>query len=315
MRTCFLFPGQGAQYVGMGKDLHDADPEARAIFQAASDAAGFDLPAVLFSGTEDELKRTSIAQVALAAVEASFAAALRKRGVVPSAVAGFSLGEWPAIAAAGCIPVDAMLGLVAARGRLMDEAGERSGGSGMAAVMGLSPDQVAEALAAGGVAEAWVANRNAPTQTVISGSDAGLVAAEPVLKAAGAKRVIRLKVSGAFHSPIMRPAYDAFVGLLDGVSFADPKVDFYSNVTGGLVRSGAEIKRLAGEQILGSVRWIDEEAAMAANGVRSCIEVGPGTVLAGLMKAAVPEVHCAPCGTVAEIEAVVAGLAAPGRAA
>jgi len=229
-------------------------------------------------------------------------------------VAGFSLGEWPAITEASCIPVESMLKLVAARGRLMDEAGERSGGSGMAAVIGLSPDHVEAALVAAAIGEVWVANRNAPTQAVVSGTDAGLTAAEPVLKAAGAKRFLRLKVSGAFHSPIMGPAHDAFAELLHTVAFADPKIDFFSNVSGGLVRSGAEIKRLAASQVLMPVRWIDEEAAIAASGVTIGIEAGPGTVLAGLMKAAYPDIACRPCCTLAEIEAIVENQNA-GRAA
>jgi len=315
MKACFLFPGQGAQYVGMGKDLHDTDPEARAVFAAASDSAGFDLPKAVFEGDEENLKRTSVAQVALAAVEHSLVLALRKRGVEPSAVAGFSLGEWPAMVAAGSLRMETMLSLVAARGRLMDEAGERSGGSGMAAVMGLWPDEVGNALAAAGIAEAWVANRNSPTQTVIAGTDAGLALAESALKAAGAKRVIRLKVSGAFHSPVMSPAYEAFRILLDGISFDDPTVPFFSNVTGGTVRYGHDMKRLAASQIVSPVRWIDEESAMLAAGVRSCIEVGPGTVLAGLMKGAHPEVECRACGTLTDLDALVEALTADGRAA
>ncbi|MBN1241823.1 MAG: ACP S-malonyltransferase [Spirochaetales bacterium] len=315
MKACFLFPGQGAQYVGMGKDLFDADPEVRSVFEAASDLAGFNLPKAVFEGDEDNLKRTSVAQVALAAVEHSLVLALRKRGVEPSAVAGFSLGEWPAMVAAGSLSMETMLSLVAARGRLMDEAGSASGGSGMAAVMGLWPDEVGNALAEAGIGEAWVANRNSPTQTVIAGTEAGLSLAESALKAAGAKRVIRLKVSGAFHSPVMSTAYEAFKILLDGVAFDDPTVAFFSNVTGGPVRYGFDMKRLAASQIVSPVRWIDEESAMVAAGVRSCIEVGPGTVLAGLMKGAHPEVECRACGTLENLDALVEALSADERAA
>ncbi len=304
MNTCILFPGQGAQSIGMGKDLFDADADVRSLFEEASDVAKTDLVELIFSGTEEALKQTRNAQLALALIDSAAALALRKHGVVAQGVAGFSLGEWAALSHAGVVPFAEMIHLVAERGRLMDEAGKRSGGSTMSAVLGLDPAAIEKALKEAGIDDAWIANYNAPTQSVLSGTEAGIARAEEAVKAAGAKRAIRLKVSGAFHSPIMSYAYDGFKEILTDVSFKDPVIAFYSNVTGARVNSGAELHRLAAEQIISPVRWVDAEKAIQKDDYERILEVGPGSVLAGLWKSAGSDIVVTAASTIEQITAI-----------
>ncbi|MBU0933970.1 MAG: ACP S-malonyltransferase, partial [Spirochaetes bacterium] len=218
MKTCILFPGQGAQSIGMGKDFYDESKKVRELFELASDVTKIDLKALIFEGSEEDLKQTRNTQVSLALVEWAASVCLHDRGIVPVGAAGFSLGEWPALVQAGIVSFEQMIALVGERGRLMDEAGKRSGGSTMAAVMNLEPAAIEKAIKDAGIDDVWVANYNSPVQSVISGTESGMDKAEPAIKAAGAKRVIRLKVSGAFHSPIMKYAYDGFRELLTDVS-------------------------------------------------------------------------------------------------
>jgi [acyl-carrier-protein] S-malonyltransferase len=304
MKTCILFPGQGAQSIGMGKDLFDADADVRSLFEEASDVANTDLVDLIFNGTEETLKQTRNAQLALALIDSSAALALRKHGVVAQGCAGFSLGEWAALSYAGVLPFAVMIRMVSERGRLMDEAGVRSGGSAMSAVLGLEPEAIDKALKEAGIDDAWIANYNAPLQSVLSGTETSIVRAEEAVKAAGAKRAVRLKVSGAFHSPIMSYAYDGFKEILSDVSFKDPTIAFYSNVTGTRVRSGAELHRLAAEQIISPVRWVGAEKTIQKDGYGRILEAGPGTVLAGLWKSAGSDVIVTPAGTVEQIAAI-----------
>lgn len=297
MKTCFLFPGQGAQYSGMGRDFYETSTAVRELFELASDASHIDLKALLFQGSEEELKQTQNTQVAVALVGAAAALCAREHGIEPSGVAGFSVGEWPALAEAGVVSLADMFGLVAERGRLMDEAGRRSGGSTMSAVLSLESAAIEAAIAAAGLKQVWIANYNSPTQCVISGTEADVAAAEIAIKAAGAKRVVRLKVSGAFHSPIMAYARDGFAERVADVAFADPKIAFFSNVSGKRLESGSEAKRFAVDQIVSPVRWIDEEAAMVAEGFDAMLETGPGTVLAGLWKSVQGGCPCLAAGT------------------
>ncbi len=304
MKTCFLFPGQGAQYPGMAKDIFDTSQETRRLFELASEACRTDMKKLLFESDEAVLKETRNTQIAMALAEAAAALCAREHGLIPSGFAGFSVGEWPALAEAQVISYFDMFRLVAERGRLMDEAGRRSGGSSMSAVLYLAPDKIEAAIAQAGLKQVWVANYNSPTQCVISGTEAELGIAEEKLKDAGAKRVIRLKVSGAFHSPIMAPAAESFAEIVAGVSFSDPKTALYSNVTGNRIESGAEAKRLAVAQITSPVRWIDEERAIAGAGFDRCVETGPGTVLAGLWKASGSSIPCLAGGTLDDISSM-----------
>jgi [acyl-carrier-protein] S-malonyltransferase len=304
MKTCFLFPGQGAQYPGMARDFYETSKAVRDIFALASDASGISLKKLLFEGSEEELKQTRNTQIAVALAGVASAICAREHGVHPDGCAGFSVGEWPALAEAGVVSYEDMFRLVAERGRLMDEAGKRSGGSTMSAVLSLAPEAIEAAIKQAGLAKVWVANYNSPTQSVISGTEAEVAAAEVAIKAAGAKRVIRLKVSGAFHSPIMAYARDGFAEAVIDLKFNDPKIALFSNVTGKRIANGIEAKSLAVAQIISPVRWIDEEAAILAEKPVFCAETGPGTVLGGLWKAVGGEVPCYPCGTLDQISAI-----------
>ncbi len=304
MNTCFLFPGQGAQYPGMARDFYETSKAVRDIFALASEASRIDLKKLLFEGSEEELKQTRNTQIAVALAGVASATCAREHGVQPDGCAGFSVGEWPALAEAGVVSYEDMFRLVAERGRLMDEAGARSGGSTMSAVLSLSPEAIEEAIKKAGLANVWVANYNSPTQSVISGTEADVAAAEIAVKAAGAKRAIRLKVSGAFHSPIMAYARDGFAEAVAGASFHDPKILLFSNVTGKRIATGAEAKELAVSQIVSPVRWIDEEKAILAEKPLFCAETGPGTVLGGLWKPVGGEIPCYPFGTLDQISSV-----------
>jgi [acyl-carrier-protein] S-malonyltransferase len=304
VRTCYLFPGQGAQYPGMGRDFYETSKAVRELFELASEASKVDLKKLIFSGSEEELKQTRNTQLSVALIGAAAAISAHEHDIRAEGCAGFSVGEWPAFVEAGVVSPQDMFRLVGERGRLMDEAGRRSGGSTMSAVLGLAPEAIEAAIAAAGLKQAWVANYNSPSQSVISGTEVDVAAAEIAVKAAGAKRAIRLKVSGAFHSPIMAYARDGFAEVISDVSFKDPAIPMFSNVTGKAIASGTEAKSLAVLQIVSPVRWIDEEKAILDAGFEQCVETGPGTVLAGLWKSVGGEKPCLACGTLDQLVAI-----------
>jgi [acyl-carrier-protein] S-malonyltransferase len=302
VKTCFLFPGQGAQYPGMGKDLWEAGAGAKRIFECASDATGLDLRKIIFEATEDSYKTTGETQIAVTAVDLAAAAALVERGLECAGCAGFSLGEWAALERSGVVGTEDCFRLIKARGKAMDEAIERIGPSGMMAVLMIDKAKIESALS--GISGAFVANYNSPVQTAVSGTEAALAEAEMALTAAGAKRIIRLKVAGPFHSPLMKEASEAFARIVEGYTFSDPSLPIYSNVTGARITSGAEAKRLCSLQILSPVRWVDEERAILADGYGRFVEAGPGNVLAGLLKALDKGKACENAGTIERIAAV-----------
>lgn len=300
MKTAFLFPGQGAQYPGMGKDFFDASPRVRELFQLASDTTKIDTRRLLFEGTDEELKETVNTQIAITLVNLASAAVLKERGIEAQGAAGFSLGEYAALVYTGVIAEADIFPLVKQRGEFMAKAAaslDRSAGDpGMAAVIGLSPEKVEETLAAAKIPDLFGANFNSPAQVVISGTAAGLKAGEEALKAAGARRIITLKVSGPFHSPLLKQASLDLAGVLAKVEFKDPVKTLYSNVTGQKITTGAQARDLAVQQVIAPVRWTTEEAALLADGYQRLIEAGPGEVLTGLWKSFNSDLTVSPAG-------------------
>jgi len=293
-KAAFLFPGQGAQYSGMGIDLLSSDA-VKKLFDTASEVFGKDAKEMLNSDA-DTLKRTDVSQPAITLVNLAAAVFLAEQGFVPAACAGFSLGEYAALVSAGVLSIEDCLKLIKARGEAMQETadtlreaagGDAAAAPGMAAIVGLEPKQVEELIAtwAGeGVKDLYAANINSNKQLVVAGTAAALTEAENRFKEAGAKRVIRLQVAGPFHSPLMADAASAFAPALESVTFNDPAIPVFSNVTGKAISSGEEAKKLALQQITSPVRWVEEQASVAAAGIESCLEVGPGKVLQGLWK-------------------------------
>jgi [acyl-carrier-protein] S-malonyltransferase len=302
--TVVMCPGQGAQKVGMGKDLADRFAAARDTFAAIDEALGVSLSRIMWEGPDEELTRTHNAQPAILAHSAAVLAVAGEALGAPGASAGHSLGEYTAHVAAGSLSVTDAARLVRRRGELMHQAGTKRPGT-MAAVLGLETAAVEaacrEASANGGVAVP--ANLNAPEQTVISGDPEAVARAAEGCKARGAKRVVALKVSGAFHSPLMQPAVDGLREALAGAAFRDPRFPVVANATAQPVRKAPEAMRLLVEQLTAPVRWVEcmRAAAALAPGA-TFVEVGPGNVLAGLLKRIVPEAGTVTLGTADEVE-------------
>jgi [acyl-carrier-protein] S-malonyltransferase len=300
-----MCPGQGAQRVGMGRDLAQRFPAARDTFAAIDDALGVALSRLMWQGPEEELTRTHNAQPAILAHSAAVWAVVGDKAGRIGAGAGHSLGEYSAHVAAGTLSPTVAAQLVRRRGELMLAAGDARPGA-MAAVLGLDTDQVDQACneASGRDGVAVAANLNAPDQTVISGDPVAVGRAGDGCKARGAKRVIPLKVSGAFHSPLMAPAVDGLHDALTGVMFADPAFPVIANASGEAVRSGTDAKRLLVDQLTAPVRWVAcmQGAAGFVPGARF-LEIGPGNVLAGLLKRIVPGATAVTLGTADEVEA------------
>ena len=306
--TVLMCPGQGAQRVGMGRDLAERFPAARDTFAAIDEALGTALSRLMWEGPEDKLTQTHNTQPAILAHSAAVLAVVRERLGVPKTGAGHSLGEYSAHVAAGTLTAVDAARLVRRRGELMLAAGQQRPGA-MAAVLGLATAEVQAACdeASGPDGLAVPANLNAPDQTVISGDPAGVTRAGEGCKARGAKRVIPLKVSGAFHSPLMAPAVDGLRDALAEATFADPRFPVIANASGQEVRSGVDAKRLLADQLTAPVRWVEcmQTAAQLAPGA-TFIEVGPGNVLAGLLKRIVPDAKVIVLGTAAEVERFLA---------
>lgn len=282
----FLFPGQGSQAVGMGRELVEKFPTAKAVFEEADEALGFSLSRLCFEGPEAELRLTENTQPAILTVSVAAQRVLEERGVRPGLAAGHSLGEWSAHVAAGTLSFADAVRAVKARGRAMQQA-VPAGQGGMAAVLMLDPAQVAEACAQAAAETGQpvaAANLNSPGQTVISGALAAVEKAAALCKEKGARRAVMLPVSAPFHCALMEPAQQEVGRVLDTIALNDPQVPVAANVTGTLVRSAAEAKDALIRQVTGAVRWVDCVQALRTAGAESFIEVGPGKVLTGLMK-------------------------------
>ncbi|MBN1269777.1 MAG: ACP S-malonyltransferase [Kiritimatiellae bacterium] len=277
-----LFPGQGAQCVGMGKDLAEAFPECRALFEQANDVLGFDLARLCFEGPEDVLTQSDNAQPAIFVTSMACYRAFRMQKPEEQfrAAAGLSSGEWTALHTAGVISYEDTLRVLQARGRAMQEACRQNPGT-MLSVIGLDRQKLSEISAEAGVE---IANLNSPEQTVLSGRVEGIARAEELAKQAGAKRAIRLNVAGAFHSALMQPAAMKLADFLSGVTLSAPSLPVVANVTALPHESPTAIRKRMIEQVTSSVRWVESIQWMGADGINAYLECGPGRVLSGLVK-------------------------------
>ena len=281
-----VFPGQGAQFPGMGKSLYEENPEAKALFEKANEILGFRITDILFEGTEEELKQTKVTQPAI--FLHSVILAKTTPDFAPDMVAGHSLGEFSALVANGVLSFEDGLSLVFQRALAMQEACEINPSS-MAAILGLE-DQVVEEICAGITEEVVVAaNYNCPGQLVISGSTKGIEIACELLKAAGAKRALPLPVGGAFHSPLMEPAREKLQKAIEETQFHTPICPIYQNVSTTAVKDVAAIKANLIAQLTAPVKWTQSVQQMVADGATEFVECGPGKVLQGLVKKIHPE--------------------------
>jgi len=303
VKLTLLYPGQGSQSVGMGKDLYDQIPEARARFEEADKILGRGLSRIIFEGPAEELTETQNTQPALFTVEATLTDLLFSVGVIPEYAAGHSLGEYSALYAAGAISFEDGLRTVAARGAAMAEAGRQNPGA-MAAVLGLDREKIISVISNIKSGVVVSANENSPEQTVISGEVGAVNEACAALKAAGAKRALTLPVSGAFHSPLMQPAAEKLAAALESVTFSVPRCPVIANVTAKAESDPAAMKGLLVKQLVSPVRWVDSMKTLAALKPSLCAEVGPGAVIKGLVKKCAPELNVLPCCGVNDVYSI-----------
>jgi [acyl-carrier-protein] S-malonyltransferase len=289
-RVALVFPGQGSQYVGMGKRVYEASEAARKVFHQADEILGYSISSLCFEGPAEELEDTANAQPAILTVSLAYLEAMRERSreigrtIAPVYVAGHSLGEFSAMVAAGVIDFRNALTLVRERGRLMKESGEERPG-GMAAVIGIQREELEKICEeAGEVGIVVVANDNCPGQSVISGEIAALQRAMTLAEERGARKVVRLGISIASHSPLMERAAHQLNELIEKMPLRDPEVPVVANITGKLLTSVEDVRAELSQHVLMPVQWTNSVSGMVEGGVNTFLEVGPGHVLSGLIR-------------------------------
>lgn len=279
-KTAFIFPGQGSQYIGMGKDFYENIPVCRSVYETASRAAELDVPFLCFE-ENDKLNITEYTQIAMLATEVAILRALEERGIRADVTAGLSLGEYGALAVSGVMSDEDLFRLIRKRGIYMQEAVPKGGA--MTAVLGLDTDTI-EKICNETEGIVSIANYNCPGQTVITGEEAAVQAAAEKLSASGAKRCVALKVSGPFHSPMLAGAGERLGRELKNITLQEMKIPYLANVTADYVNETAQIKELLAKQVASSVRWQQSVERMIEDGVTTFVEIGPGRTLAGFLR-------------------------------
>lgn len=279
-KTAFMFPGQGAQYVGMGKDFYEQIPVCKEIFELAGKASGLDVAALCFEENE-QINITEYTQIAMLAAEVAMLKAIEEKGIKPDVTAGLSLGEYGALAASGVMSAEDVFRIVRKRGIYMQEAVPQGGA--MVAVLGLDT-AVIEQICEETPGMVTIANYNCPGQIVITGEEGAAQAAVEKLTAAGAKRCVPLKVSGPFHSPLLTGAGEKLAKELENVEIHDIQIPYIANVTADYVTDRNQVKLLLEKQVSSSVRWQQTVERMIADGVDTFVEIGPGKTLSGFMR-------------------------------
>jgi [acyl-carrier-protein] S-malonyltransferase len=313
MSVAFVFPGQGSQEVGMGRDLAEAFPESRAVFEEADAALGFPLSRLCFGGPEEQLQLTANTQPAILATSVAALRPLVARGVRPDWVAGHSLGEYSALVAAGALPLAEALRTVRRRGQYMQEAVPVGVGA-MAAILGLDLPAIETACREAAQGEVVSpANVNSPGQVVIAGHAAAVDRAAERCRAAGARRAVRLPVSAPFHCALMGPAQARLAEDLAALELRDPAVPLVSNVDARAVRDASSCRDGLVRQVSGAVRWQESVELLAREGVTTFVEVGPGTVLSGLVRRIAKGARVLNVESAESLEAALAGLFAGGE--